>query len=243
MREEMVLIRFFLILFFTLLLGSCNSSTYEEYFCETPYVDDNHFYSQQTLKISPKEFCVTWKGDEYSCGKIGQLIIDNAEDYFKGFGEEVNSYKAIRDKNTLSMIVYNEIRPKKSYPITRKLIDENYHFIFNGTELQITLPKKDAIEGNLKTYDLYAINNVVDWDGRLIKCNIKEEDGSCMDIALRSVGGETFKSWYRLANNLPTYQYDFDVKNLTLKTNTFNKYLPSTSYTCEIWKKQKWWNL
>jgi hypothetical protein len=239
----MVLIRALIFLTFIFVFESCGVSETKEYFCETPFVDDNHFYSQTILKINKNEFCVMYKGEKYSCVRFNEKISDNLEDDSKGFTQTQYSYKAILTNDIASMIVLKQESPKKTNPVIRKLVGDEYHFIFNDVELGITLNKKEASDDNLRTYDLYAINNVANWSGRMIHCGFKDEDGSCHDIKSYSVGGEAFNSWYRAANNLPTYQYDFDLKNLTLKTDPFDKLLPITSYSCEIWKKQKWWNL
>lgn len=214
-------------------LQGCSVSD-DEYFCES-----NHpirfskaiSYTQQIVKLTPNEICTNWRGDTLSCAKNGVTTHDKWREDDSKESISRDSFRAHFDSDLLTLYISKLVVPKYPTDITVSKKGDGLHYAYKGIELNQLLPLKYDTEDNRKTWALYAITNVEYWNGKWFG-----------DYKSFMVGGDAYKSWYARANDEPSYEYVFNMKDLTLKSRSLIDDFDSPKlFECQIWKKQQWW--
>ena len=236
--------KFCLIFLFIFIQGCSNSEV--EYFCEsyrTMRGGGDISYSQQVIKLSPNEICFDWRsGNPPTCIKKGFITTEPWEDYANGASQSRNSFEAVVNGDITTINVYELVEPKNPSDIKIVKIGNELYFTYKSVMLNLGLPIKYDTLNNRKTFSLYAINNVEYWGGRMISSLKMSYETVPRDVETYSVGGDAYKTWYAKANNGISSVYTFDAKKLSLIWDPMIiEGDPPHRFSCEVWKKQAWW--
>jgi hypothetical protein len=236
--------KFFFIITFIFIQGCSNSGV--EYFCESYHTmrgGRDITYSQQVIKLLPDEICFNWRnGSPLTCIKKGSITTEPWEIQAHGASQSRHSFDALFNGDLVTINVYELVEPKNPSDIQIVNIGNELRFYYKSLPLDLGLPLKHDTLSNRKTFSLYAINNVEYWKGRMISSFKMSNETVPRDVVTYSVGGDAYKTWYAKANNEISSIYTFDAKNLSLiwdPRDTDDH--PPHRYSCEVWKKQAWW--
>ena len=229
--------------------SGCSEYARKEYFCEGyTQIQNDQTFGQNGVRINIDEICITYLGrdyDKYSCIRFGMGSVEEwgAVSGSDGQVDERRSFSATMDSGKAIVEVRKQERPSKPELIERKLINNNWNFFYKKIPLNLTLPKATATAETLATFDLYAVSNVVYWGGRMIKEPYTKELQDILGLSDQKsygVGGSTYQAYHGRANNSVEATYSFDPSRLTL---SYESKETSRRYGCEVWRKQRWWEL
>ncbi len=237
--------KFFLI--FLILMDGCTSSSETEYFCESYHKypnSDDVSYDQAILKISDNSMCVMDR-EIFQCATSGKITYLPWENQFNKGTEDQYSLSLARNNKNYKLSFYKIEKPESEGSVTQIERSGKIYFSYKGVELNLPLSINQATEENIKTFTLYAISNVEYWNGRMINMSdsLKSFSDIFDDVKNYGVGGSTFKSYYTRANNGLAYSYEFNIQNKSLILNFNDETLKERQYRCDVWIKQKWWQL
>lgn len=235
-----------------LIIGGCSNNE-TEFFCESYHLMPGRgvldgrpdiSYSQQVIKLSPNRICVNWRGDEPTCIKKDSVTVEPWEVDSNGVTRSRHSFRANFMGDVATITVSELTEPTKPSDITIIKRGDELFFVFQDVPLNLGLPIKFDSEENRKTFQLYAINNKIYWNGNMISDFKLSYEKEPKDINSYSVNGQAYKSYFARANDKPNYQYIFNTKSLSLTSKRENDdYDPVHKYTCEVWNKKNWWSL
>lgn len=253
--------RFFLFLVMPLFIVSCGTSEDNEYFCESTHFGSNNsspLYFQSSVKINKDGMCLYHRGSEFCTthGKIIDGFIDKSGwDKYLIHSEK---YLSSVDGENYLFNVYKKYALRKDANVETTQVGDDLHFSFEGKKLKPTLALKLANEESILIYKIAAIENVKysyasgdfvthktektisnNKDNRF-KGSIWEKEEVIFDY-----GSQKYNEIKSYING--TYLYNvntFNKTNLSLVSKYTHPHSGSEGiyrYTCQIWKKQKWY--
>ena len=246
------------------LISACSSNANEEFFCEYKKYgsnNDSSLYFQSSVKINDSEICIYHRGNDY-CAEFGKSIngyVDNS-DWDKNI-KHSEIYSASRDGQNYIFKVFSKSQLQDGVAVESSLINDEWHFTFNGKKLKPTLPSKYATDESLLIFKMAAIENQANGylQGVFVtkpsppKKFDNEFDESVHNIlgpdkeVIFTYGNDKYQEIKNLINGTSLYDtYTFNRSNMTLISVSANP-IKMTGidgiyrYQCQVWKKQKWY--
>ena len=257
-----------ILLIASIFLTSCQDNTYEEYFCEDLEIGSENsstMYFQSNVKISDSEMCIYHRGKEFCTAfdKKADGYVDKADWDKNLLHSEINISSRNGEKYIFEIFERNEIR--QDVKVESRLINNEWHFSFQGKELKSILPLKDATDEAMLVFKVAAIENKVygyiagDFVPKLTASNSSGEKSEKPANEYSSYFEEPNKEtlfFYgnEKYNEIKSYiegnhlgaTYTFNKTNMTLTYTPSNPFKTDGKdgifrYKCQAWKRQRWY--
>jgi len=267
-----------LLIVISLVSLACSFDKKEEYFCEqrtdnSTMKDGSHiFYQQSSLVITDKEFCHNYSS-QTSCAPFEQIVkgsdeFDKQEAYEENY-TELSFYKSSRiSDNIFKLEQFKKYVPNENSKVSKKLINNLWHFYYDGKEMHYTLPIKDASNESIAVFELYTADDAIycylrescygmetyeemsdrlDKQFGIVSDSKKEkkklsEFGELKKLPL-VVGNKKYNYFLSyVQGNYLEHTYVFDRKKSLLTIIPRNPIDDKETYvSCSLWSKQKWY--